>query len=162
MTPKFRIGIGYDAHRFGDDRPLILGGITIPHPQGLLGHSDADVLTHTIMDALLGALSLGSIGDHFPDTDVQFKDANSTQLLQNVHQLIQKNGYEIHNIDSVLIAERPKLSPYIFKIRENLAHVLSINDTQIGIKATTTEKMGPEGRGEGMSCQAIVLLYPHS
>ena len=153
-----RVGIGYDAHRFADNRPLILGGITIPYKQGLIGHSDADVLTHTIMDAMLGALSLGSIGDHFPDTDMAYKDADSIELLKHVMKLIQKKGYSIGNIDSVVIAEEPKLKGHIKDIRKHLADVLNCNEDQIGIKATTTEKMGPEGRLEGMSCQAVVLL----
>ncbi len=153
-----RIGIGYDAHRFGDNRPLILGGITIPYEKGLIGHSDADVLTHTIMDAMLGALSLGSIGDHFPDTDITYKDADSIELLKHVFKLIKDQGYTIGNIDSVIIAQEPKLKNHIKDIKKHLAKVLNCNDNQIGIKATTTEKMGPEGRLEGMSCQAVVLL----
>lgn len=159
MRPQIRVGIGYDAHRFSPNRDLILGGIRIPYTQGLLGHSDADVLTHTIMDALLGALSLGSIGDHFPDTDPQFKDADSIQLLTHVYQLIKDQGYLIQNIDSVLVAQQPKLAPHIPKMRSHLATVLSLEASQVGIKATTTEKMGPEGRLEGMSCQAVVLVY---
>jgi 2-C-methyl-D-erythritol 2,4-cyclodiphosphate synthase len=159
MSSPFRVGIGYDAHRFSPDRALILGGITIPYEYGLLGHSDADVLTHTIMDALLGALSLGSIGDHFPDIDPQFKDADSIKLLAHVAHLISDKGYGIQNIDSVIVAEQPKLAPYISKMRTHLASILSLEDTQVGIKATTTEKMGPEGRLEGMSCHAVVLLY---
>ena len=143
MGPQIRVGIGYDAHRFSPNRDLILGGITIPYTQGLLGHSDADVLTHTIMDALLGSLSLGSIGDHFPDTDPQFKDIDSIQLLKHVHQLIKGQGYLIQNIDSVIIAQQPKLSPYIPKMRSHLSAVLSLDETQVGIKATTTEKNGP-------------------
>jgi 2-C-methyl-D-erythritol 2,4-cyclodiphosphate synthase len=159
MRPQIRVGIGYDAHRFSPNRKLILGGITIPYTQGLLGHSDADVLTHTIMDALLGALSLGSIGDHFPDTDPKFKDADSIQLLTHVYQLIKDQGYLIQNIDAVLVAQQPKLAPHIPKMRSHLATVLSLEASQVGIKATTTEKMGPEGRLEGMSCQAVVLVY---
>lgn len=159
MRPQIRVGIGYDAHRFSPNRDLILGGIIIPYTQGLLGHSDADVLTHTIMDALLGALSLGSIGDHFPDTDPQFKDADSIKLLTHVYQLIKDQGYLIQNIDSVLVAQQPKLAPHIPKMRSHLATVLSLEASQVGIKATTTEKMGPEGRLEGMSCQAVVLVY---
>jgi 2-C-methyl-D-erythritol 2,4-cyclodiphosphate synthase len=154
----FRIGLGYDAHRFVEGRPLILGGVTIPYHNGLLGHSDADVLTHTIMDAMLGALSLGSIGDHFPDTDMAYKDADSIELLKHVYQLIQDKGYRIGNIDSVIIAQEPKLKDHVHAIKQHLAAVLSCHEDQIGIKATTTEKMGPEGRLEGMSCQAVVLL----
>lgn len=158
MIPDIRIGIGYDAHRFADNRPLILGGIIVPYQQGLLGHSDADVLTHAIMDAMLGALSLGSIGNHFPDTDPQFKDANSIALLKQVDALIKSHGYIIQNIDSVLIAQAPKLSPHIPNMQATLATTLNIDANKIGIKATTTEKMGPEGRLEGMSCQAVALL----
>jgi 2-C-methyl-D-erythritol 2,4-cyclodiphosphate synthase len=155
-----RVGIGYDVHQFSENRPLILGGVTIPFRLGLLGHSDADVLTHTIMDALLGALSLGNIGDHFPDTDPAYKGADSMVLLDHVYALIQENGYKIGNIDSVLIAQEPKLKPHIPSIRESISKRLSIPIKDISVKATTTEKLGPEGRLEGMSCQAIVLLLP--
>lgn len=154
----FRIGHGVDYHRFANDRPLILGGVTIPFKLGLLGHSDADVLTHTIMDALLGALSLGNIGDHFPDNDPAFKDADSLILLDQVTKLIKEKNYQIINIDTVIIAQEPKLKPHILKIREKLANRLNIQLDQISVKATTTENMGPEGRLEGMSCQGSVLL----
>jgi 2-C-methyl-D-erythritol 2,4-cyclodiphosphate synthase len=155
-----RVGLGYDVHQFSENRPLILGGVTIPFRLGLLGHSDADVLTHTIMDALLGALSLGNIGDHFPDTDVKYKGADSMALLDVVYQLVKENGYKIGNIDSVLVAQEPKLKPHIPTIVASLAKRLSIPEKDVSVKATTTERLGPEGRLEGMSCQAIVLLLP--
>ena len=156
---KQRIGFGYDAHRFVDDRPLILGGQNIPYEKGLLGHSDADVLAHVIMDALLGALALGSIGDHFPDTDPKFKDSNSMVLLRRVMDMVDERGYVIGNIDSVIVAQAPKLQPYILKIRQSIAECLAIDLDQVGVKATTTERMGPEGRLEGMSAYATVLVY---
>ena len=156
---KQRIGFGYDAHRFADDRSLILGGQKIPYEKGLLGHSDADVLAHVIMDALLGALALGSIGDHFPDTDPKFKDSNSMVLLRKVMDMVVERGYVIGNIDSVVVAQAPKLQPYILKIRQSIAKCLAIELDQVGVKATTTERMGPEGRLEGMSAHATVLVY---
>jgi len=155
-----RVGLGYDVHQFSENRALILGGVTIPFRLGLLGHSDADVLTHTIMDALLGALNLGNIGDHFPDTDPAFKDSDSMILLDEVYALVKEKGYEIGNIDSVLIAQEPKLKPHLPAIRQSLADRLSISVDRVSVKATTTERLGPEGRLEGMSCQAIVALYP--
>jgi 2-C-methyl-D-erythritol 2,4-cyclodiphosphate synthase len=154
----FRVGLGVDYHRFAEDRPLILGGITIPYEKGLLGHSDADVLTHTIMDALLGALALGDIGTHFPDTDPAYKDADSIKLLHHVHALIKSKGYSINNIDAVVIAQEPKLKPHIPAIQDKLATELNMPHDTVSIKATTSEKMGPEGRLEGMSCKAVVLL----
>ncbi len=154
-----RVGIGYDVHRYSEGRPLILGGVTVPFHLGLLGHSDADVLTHSIMDALLGALSLGNIGDYFPDTDPNYKDADSMVLLDHVVQLICEKGYVIGNIDSVLIAQEPKLKPHIPAICESLALRMGIELNKVSVKATTTEKLGPEGRLEGMSCQAIVMLF---
>lgn len=158
MTMGLRIGIGYDAHRLVKGRPLILGGVQIEHGYGLDGHSDADVLTHTIMDALLGALALGSIGDHFPDTDPSFKGADSIELLKQVVSLIAEKGYQIVNIDSVIVAQQPKLSPHTSKMQACLAEATRINKQDIGIKPTTTEKMGPEGRKEGISAHAVVLL----
>ena len=155
---KQRIGYGYDAHQLVPDRPLILGGITIPYHKGLLGHSDADVLTHVIMDALLGALALGSIGNHFPDTAPQYKDANSIQLLKHVYTLIQEKGYTLNNLDSVIVAQEPKLNPYIPAMRQAIADTLDCPIDDIGIKATTTEKMGPEGRGEGIYAHATLLV----
>ena len=155
---SLRIGIGYDVHKFGLDRDLIIGGVTIPYDQGLLGHSDADVLTHAIMDAMLGALALGSIGDFFPDNDPKYKDINSLKLLDIVHKTIQNKGYSIQNIDSVLIAQAPKFQPHILSIRQSLATQLNIDINGIGVKATTTETLGFEGRKEGIAAQAIVLL----
>ncbi|MDB9539020.1 2-C-methyl-D-erythritol 2,4-cyclodiphosphate synthase [Anabaenopsis tanganyikae CS-531] len=155
---NIRIGNGYDIHKLVSDRPLILGGIPIPHEFGLLGHSDADVLIHAIMDAMLGALSLGDIGHYFPPTDPQWAGADSVVLLTQVHQLIKEQGWQIGNIDSVVVAERPKLKPHIEKMRANLASVLELVPNQIGIKATTNEKLGPVGREEGICAYAIVLL----
>ena len=160
MTLK--IGLGIDSHRFEANRKLILGGIEIRYHLGLIGHSDADVLTHAIMDAILGALALGSIGDHFPDTDPLYKDADSMELLKKVVQLIHNKGYKISNIDSVIIAEEPKLNPYITAITSSLATVLKISKECVGVKATTAEKMGPEGNLEGISAHAVVLLETHN
>ena len=153
-----RIGTGYDAHRFCDDRPLILGGVTVPHDKGLLGHSDADVLSHVIMDALLGALNLGCIGRHFPDTDPVYKNASSVLLLEKVMQLIREKKYDISNMDTVLVAEKPKLSPFIPDMQAKLAAVMTCDAHRVSIKATTTEKMGPAGRQEGIFAYATVLL----
>lgn len=153
-----RIGNGYDIHQLVSDRPLILGGINIPHHLGLLGHSDADVLTHAIMDALLGALSLGDIGHYFPPTDPQWKGADSLELLAQVNQLIHSQGWRISNLDSVIVAERPKIKPHIQAMRDRLAAVLQIEAGQIGIKATTNEKMDAVGREEGIAAYAVALL----
>ncbi len=155
---NIRIGNGYDIHRLVSDRSLILGGVNIPHSLGLLGHSDADVLTHAIMDAMLGALSLGDIGHYFPPSDPQWAGADSLMLLSKVNQLIQEQGWQIGNIDSVVVAERPKLKPHIEKMREKIAGVLQIQPNQVGIKATTNEKLGPVGREEGICAYAVVLL----
>ncbi|WP_179051512.1 2-C-methyl-D-erythritol 2,4-cyclodiphosphate synthase [Nostoc sp. TCL26-01] len=155
---NIRIGNGYDIHRLVSDRALILGGVQIPHELGLLGHSDADVLTHAIMDAMLGALSLGDIGHYFPPTDPQWAGADSLVLLNQVHQLILAQGWQIGNIDSVVVAERPKLKPHIKTMRDKLATVLGLQPNQIGIKATTNEKLGPVGREEGICAYAVVLL----
>jgi 2-C-methyl-D-erythritol 2,4-cyclodiphosphate synthase len=155
---NIRIGNGYDIHRLVSDRALILGGVQIPHELGLLGHSDADVLTHAIMDAMLGALSLGDIGHYFPPSDPQWAGADSLVLLQQVHQLIRHQGWQIGNIDSVVVAERPKLKPHIEKMRDKLATVLKLPPNQMGIKATTNEKLGPVGREEGICAYAVVLL----
>ena len=162
MTMNIRIGNGYDIHKLVSDRPLILGGIQIPHELGLLGHSDADVLTHAIMDAMLGALSLGDIGHYFPPTDPQWAGADSLVLLTQVHQLIREQGWQIGNIDSVVVAERPKLKPHIEKMRAKLATVLELPPNQIGIKATTNEKLGPVGREEGICAYAVILLVANS
>jgi 2-C-methyl-D-erythritol 2,4-cyclodiphosphate synthase len=153
-----RIGNGYDIHQLVPDRPLILGGIAIPHSLGLLGHSDADALTHAIMDALLGALSLGDIGHYFPPTDPQWAGADSQKLLIQVHELIQSQGWRIGNLDTVIVAERPKIKPHIEAMRDRLAHSLQIAPHQIGIKATTNEKMDAIGREEGIAAYAVALL----
>ncbi len=155
---NIRIGNGYDIHQLCEGRPLILGGVKIEHELGLLGHSDADVLTHAIMDAMLGALSLGDIGHYFPPTDPKWKGADSLVLLSQVNQLIQTQGWKIGNIDSVVVAERPKLKPHIKTMRDRLANVLALQPDQIGIKATTNEKLGPVGREEGISAYAVALL----
>ncbi|PZV09839.1 MAG: 2-C-methyl-D-erythritol 2,4-cyclodiphosphate synthase [Leptolyngbya sp.] len=153
-----RIGNGYDIHRLVPDRALILGGVKLEHSLGLLGHSDADVLTHAIMDAMLGALSLGDIGHYFPPTDPQWKDADSLQLLEQVDQLIRDRGWQIGNIDSVIVAERPKLKPHIEKMRDRLSSVLKLRPDQVGIKATTNETLDATGREEGIAAYAVVLL----
>jgi 2-C-methyl-D-erythritol 2,4-cyclodiphosphate synthase len=155
---NIRIGNGYDIHRLVSDRPLILGGVQIQHELGLLGHSDADVLTHAIMDAMLGALSLGDIGHYFPPTDPQWAGADSLKLLEQVNQLIHTKGWKIGNLDSVIVAERPKMKPHLQTMRDRLATVLNIPSDQIGIKATTNEKLGPTGREEGIAAYAVVLL----
>lgn len=156
---NLRIGNGYDIHRLVPDRPLILGGVHIPHELGLLGHSDADVLTHAIMDAMLGALSLGDIGHYFPPSDPQWAGANSLMLLEQVHQLIQTQGWQIGNIDSVIVAERPKLKPHVKEMRDRIAQVLNLQPDQVGIKATTNEKLDATGREEGICAYAVVLLH---
>ncbi len=154
----FRIGNGYDVHKLVEGRKLILAGIEIPHHLGLLGHSDADVLVHAIMDALLGALALGDIGKHFPDTDEKYKGISSMELLKEVSKLIKNRGYEVVNIDSIVAAERPKLKPHIEQMRKNVAEVLEISVDKISIKATTEEKLGFTGREEGIKSYAVVLL----
>ncbi len=153
-----RIGNGYDVHRLVTGRDLILGGIKIDHETGLLGHSDADVLTHAIMDAMLGALSLGDIGHYFPPTDPQWAGADSLVLLAQVHQLIQDKGWQICNIDSVVVAERPKLKPHIEAMRSRLASILNLSPDRVGIKATTNEKLDAVGREEAIAAHAVVLL----
>ena len=155
---NIRIGNGYDIHRLVSDRPLILGGVHIPYSLGLLGHSDADVLTHAIMDAMLGALSLGDIGHYFPPCDPQWAGADSLVLLSKVHQLVRQHGWQIGNVDSVVVAERPKLKPHIEKMRETIAKILQVQPNQVGVKATTNEKLGPTGREEGICAYAVVLL----
>ena len=159
-TPKFRIGNGYDIHKLVKGRNLIIGGVKLRHPDnlGLDGHSDADVLIHSIMDALLGALSLGDIGKYFPPSDEKWKDANSLFLLSEVIELIRKEGWEVTNIDSVIVAERPKIKPHVELMKNNISNTLQINGSYIGIKATTNEKLGPEGREEGISCHSVVLI----
>jgi len=153
-----RIGTGYDVHRLVEGRKLILGGLDIPFEKGLLGHSDADVLLHAVCDALLGAAAMGDIGQHFPDTASEYKDINSLLLLKQVGQLIQMKGFSIANIDSTIVAERPRIASFIPAMADNIAVTLGISVEQISIKATTTEGLGFEGRGEGISAQAIVLI----
>ena len=153
-----RIGNGYDIHRLGPERPLILGGVTIPHTLGLLGHSDADVLTHAIMDAMLGALSLGDIGRYFPPTDPKWKGADSLILLDQIYQMVKERGWTIGNLDTVVVAEKPKLKPHIAAMQQSLAARLAVATDQIGIKATTNENLGPTGREEGIAAYAVVLL----
>jgi len=153
-----RIGIGYDAHRLAKNSRLILGGVEIEADSGLLGHSDADVLVHAVMDALLGAAAMGDIGMHFPDTDLKYKNISSMNLLYEVYKMLAVQGYRIVNIDSVIIAQKPKLAPYIEKMRENIANSLDINIYDISIKATTEENMGFTGRGEGISAKAVCLI----
>ncbi len=153
-----RVGLGYDVHKLVEGRELILGGVTVPHTLGLLGHSDADVLVHAIMDALLGAATLGDIGKHFPDTDPKYKGADSMKLMEHVRELIEEKGYVIENIDATIIAQRPKLRPYIDRMEENIAKVLRIERDQINVKATTEENLGFTGREEGMAAQAICSL----
>lgn len=153
-----RVGMGYDVHKLVEDRDLILGGVNIPYEKGLLGHSDADVLLHAIMDALLGAAALGDIGTHFPDADPAYKGASSIELLKQVAALLEKELYVIGNIDATIIAQRPKMAPHIEKMRENVAEALGIEKNQINIKATTEEGLGFTGTGEGISSQAIAAL----
>ena len=158
--PQFRIGNGYDIHRLVAGRKLIIGGVVLEHPDnlGLDGHSDADVLVHSVMDALLGALALGDIGKYFPPSDEKWKDANSLFLLSKVIELVRKEGWEVNNIDSVIVAERPKMKPYLELMKKNISKTLQIDSSLIGIKATTNEKLGPEGREEGISCHSVALL----
>ena len=153
-----RIGIGYDVHRLVENRKLIIGGVDIPYEMGLLGHSDADVLIHAIMDAILGAMGLGDIGKHFPDTSDEYKDADSRALLRRVQQMLQEQGCHINNIDAVIVAQAPKMLPNIEQMKANIAADLEIEMSQINLKATTTETLGFEGRKEGISAQAVVLL----
>lgn len=158
MKLNFRTGIGFDVHAFSEGRKLIIGGIEIPFEKGLEGHSDADVLLHAICDAMLGALALGDIGIHFPNTDAKWKDADSTMLLKHVMSLVDEKGYELGNLDCVLAMEKPKLSPYLVQITTKLSSILRVDVDQISIKATTTEKLGFIGRTEGVASFATVLL----
>ncbi|MGL4848546.1 MAG: 2-C-methyl-D-erythritol 2,4-cyclodiphosphate synthase [Clostridium sp.] len=153
-----RIGLGYDVHRLVENRDLILGGVKIPHTVGLLGHSDADVLIHAIMDALLGASGLGDIGTHFPDTDPKYKGISSIKLLEHVGLLLKENNFKIGNIDSTIIAQKPKMAPHISLMKENIAKALNIDISNINVKATTEEKLGFTGEELGISSQAICLL----
>lgn len=154
----FRIGQGFDVHQLVEGRPLIIGGVRIPYEKGLLGHSDADVLLHAVADACLGAIGAGDIGTHFPDTDERYKDADSTLLLKQVWELVKHQGYELVNLDCTIIAQKPKMAPYIAQMKENIANLLEGEASQVNVKATTTEKLGFTGRGEGIAAQAVVLL----
>ncbi|HLU22569.1 MAG TPA: 2-C-methyl-D-erythritol 2,4-cyclodiphosphate synthase [Bacillaceae bacterium] len=154
----FRVGNGFDVHAFAEDRPLIIGGIEIPYEKGLIGHSDADVLLHTVADACLGAIGEGDIGRHFPDTDPNFKDADSAKLLQHVWKLVRNKGYKLVNIDCIVMAQKPKMAPHIEKMQERIAELLEAGMEQVNVKATTTERLGFVGREEGIASQAVVLL----
>lgn len=156
---KFRVGQGYDVHRLVTDRRLILGGVDIPYEKGLLGHSDADVLAHAIMDALLGAAALGDIGKLFPDSDPEYEGADSLMLTRRVARVLEENGYAISNVDATIIAQSPKLAPYIDKMRENIAAALNIPVPDVSVKATTEERLGFTGRKEGIAAQAAALIY---
>jgi 2-C-methyl-D-erythritol 2,4-cyclodiphosphate synthase len=155
-----RIGHGFDVHQLVENRPLVIGGITIPYEKGLLGHSDADVLLHAIADAILGAMGLGDIGKHFPDTDPRFKDADSAELLGEVWKMAVAKGMRLGNLDSTIIAQQPKMAPYIMQMRERIAAILEVEVDQVNVKASTTEKLGFVGRGEGIATEAVVLLLP--
>ncbi|MFD1738259.1 2-C-methyl-D-erythritol 2,4-cyclodiphosphate synthase [Bacillus salitolerans] len=154
----FRIGQGFDVHQLGEGVPLIIGGITIPYEKGLIGHSDADVLLHTIADACLGAIGEGDIGRHFPDTDPAFKGADSAKLLEHVWTLVEEKGYTLGNVDCTIIAQKPKMAPYISAMRERIAAILHSTVERVNVKATTTEKLGFTGRGEGIATQAVILI----
>jgi 2-C-methyl-D-erythritol 2,4-cyclodiphosphate synthase len=153
-----RVGFGYDVHRLVEGRKLMLGGVEIPYQFGLLGHSDADVLVHALMDALLGAMALGDIGKHFPDTDSKYKGISSMLLLEEVKKLLHEKGYEVNNVDVLVVAERPKLAPFIDAMRKNIARTLETDLDRINIKATTTEGLGFTGTGEGMAAHAVVTI----
>ena len=157
--PNFRIGEGWDTHALVPGRKLIIGGVEVPHTAGLLGHSDADVLLHAIIDALLGAAGLGDIGSHFPDTDVRFKGADSVALLQETARLLSERGHRIGNIDSTVVAQAPKLAAYIPAMRTQIAEALGLDAARVNIKAKTAEKLGPVGQGLSMEARAVVLLY---
>ena len=158
MRNSMRIGTGFDVHRLAEGRPLILGGVKIDHPKGLAGHSDADVLLHAITDALFGALALGDIGTHFPDDNSAYENIDSRKLLRKAYEIIQSNGWRVGNIDSTIVAQEPKLKPYISAMRANISDDLEIDINTISVKATTSELLGFEGRKEGISAQASVLL----
>lgn len=153
-----RIGHGFDVHAFAENRKLILCGVEIKNDKGLLGHSDADVATHAVMDSLLGAAAQGDIGKHFPDTDEKYKGADSLKLMERVMEIIKSEGYSVSNIDITIIAQKPKLAPYIDKMAENIARVAGIEKSRVNVKATTTEKLGFTGRGEGIATEAVCLL----
>lgn len=154
----FRIGIGYDVHALAAERPLVIGGVTIHHPRGLAGHSDADVLLHAIADALLGALALGDLGAHFPDTDPRYLGADSRTLLRHVAGLVQQSGWEVGNLDATVIAQAPKLAPFVAAMRGNIAADLGVDPALVSVKATTTERLGFAGREEGIAAEAVVLV----
>lgn len=158
VMPQFRIGCGYDVHKLGEERKLILCGVEVPYEKGLLGHSDADVALHALMDALLGAAAMGDIGKHFPDTDERFKGADSMQLTLHVKKLLQEEGWQVNNVDVTIIAQSPKLAGYIAKMRANVAKVLDVAESVVNIKATTTEKLGFTGRGEGIAAEAVASI----
>ena len=153
-----RVGIGYDVHKLVENRKLILGGVEIEHDKGLLGHSDADVLVHAMMDSILGALAFGDIGKHFPDTDSKYKGADSIKLLEFVNNLIESKGYKVNNIDSIIVAQAPKMAPHILKMRENVSKAMNIDIDCVSIKATTEEGLGFTGNKQGISCQSICSL----
>ncbi len=153
-----RVGLGYDVHKLVEERKLIIGGVDIPHEKGLLGHSDADVLVHAVMDSILGALALGDIGKHFPDTDERYKGADSIKLLQFVYNLIKDKGYKIGNIDCTIIAQSPKMAPHIYYMRENIANALNTSIDSINVKATTEEGLGFTGTKQGIAAQSICML----
>jgi 2-C-methyl-D-erythritol 2,4-cyclodiphosphate synthase len=156
--PAYRIGMGYDVHPFAEGRPLILGGMTITYHQGLAGHSDADCLVHAICDALLGAISAGDLGSHFPDSDPRYKDVESLLLLKKVIEMVEQKGFRITNIDATVVAQTPKLAPYRPQMEEKIAQIVGVEDEQVNVKATTTEGLGSIGRGEGIAAYAVVLV----
>lgn len=158
MSTPFKIGFGYDVHAFAENRKLILGGVEIPYSKGLMGHSDADVLLHAICDSILGALALGDIGKHFPDTDPKYKDCNSKKLLNDVYYLMREFRYEVGNIDSTILLQEPKLAEFIPEMRKVIANILNINVDQVSVKATTTEGLGYVGRKEGCAAYSVILL----
>ena len=158
VMPQFRIGCGYDVHKLVENRKLILCGVEVPYEKGLLGHSDADVALHALMDALLGAAAMGDIGKHFPDTDERFKGADSMQLTLHVKKLLQEEGWQVNNVDVTIIAQRPKLVGYIAAMRTNVAKVLDVAESAVNVKATTTEKLGFTGRGEGIAAEAVASI----
>ncbi len=158
LTPNFRIGTGYDVHRLVEGRKLVLGGVEIPFDKGTLGHSDGDALTHAIADAVLGALALGDIGQHFPDTDPAYESAYSIDLLQHVAELINGAGYVVSNIDATIVLQQPKVSPFLSEMRQKLSNALNVTVEQVSVKATTTEGLGMTGSGEAVAAQAVCLL----
>jgi len=159
LSAPFKVGFGYDVHQFIEEGKLFLGGIEIPHDKGLKGHSDADALLHSIMDALLGALALGDIGTHFPDTDSQYKGIASKILLRKSYDMVLEQGYKVANIDATVVTEFPKLKPYVKNIRESIANILNLSLGQVSVKATTSEKMGFVGEGKGVKVYAVALIY---